>query len=73
MRYIINSTSTRTQGWQMDCWNWAKSSLPFKLYGVESHHLAFCKAVAAACRCKFYSRRFHDEAVATFEPLSCPA
>jgi len=68
MRYIINSTTTRTQGWQMDCWNWAKANLPFKLYGVETHHLAFCKMLAKACRCKFSSRRFYDEAVATFEP-----
>lgn len=72
MRYIINSTTTRTQGWQADCWNWAKANLPFELYGVESQHLGFCKTVAAACRFNFRSRRFHNEAVATFEPSFCP-
>ncbi len=72
MQYIIKSTTTRTQGWQSDCWNWAKANLPFKLYGVESQHLAFCKTLAKACRCQFYSRQFRDEAVATFEPSLCP-
>ena len=72
MRYIINSTTTRTQGWQADCWNWAKANLPFELYGVGTHHLAFCKALAAACRFKFHSRQFRDEALATFEPSFCP-
>jgi len=45
MRYIIKSTTTRTQGWQADCWNWAKANLPFKVYGVESQHLAFCRTL----------------------------
>jgi hypothetical protein len=72
MRYIINSTTTRTQGWQADCWNWAKANMPFELYGVGSNHLAFCKALAAACRFKFHSRHFRDEAVATFEPSFSP-
>jgi hypothetical protein len=72
MRYIINSTTTRTQGWQADCWNWAKANMPFELYGVGMQHLAFCKALAAACRFKFHSRQFRDEAVATFEPSFCP-
>ena len=68
MHNIINSTTTRTQGWQADCWNWAKASLPFELYGIQTHHLAFCQALSSACRIKFHSRRFHDEAVARFEP-----
>lgn len=68
MRYIINSTSTRTLGWQADCWNWAKANIPFKLYGVETQHLSFCQALAAACRCQFHSRQFRDESVAVFEP-----
>jgi hypothetical protein len=68
MRYVINSTTTRTQGWQSDCWNWAKANLPFELYGVEKHHLAFCKAITAGCRFRFHYRRFHDDLVAMFEP-----
>jgi len=72
MRHIINSTTTRTQGWQADCWNWAKARLPFELYGVETQHLTFCKALSTACRCRFHSRQLHDEAVATFEPSFCP-
>jgi len=71
MRYIIKSTTTRTQGWQADCWNWAKANLPFKVYGVESQHLAFFRTLAKACRCRFYSRQFRDELVATFEPSLC--
>jgi hypothetical protein len=67
---IINSTTTRTQGWQVDCWNWAKAHKPFQLYGVQNQHLPFCAALSAACHCKFNSRPFHDESVATFEPAA---
>ena len=68
MRYIINSTTTRTQGWQADCWNWAKANMPFELYGVGTNHLEFCKALAASCGFQFHSRQFRDEEVAIFEP-----
>ena len=68
MRYIINSTTTRTQGWQTDCWNWAKANEPFTLYGVAPHHLPFCQALSAACHYHYHSRRFRGESVATFEP-----
>jgi hypothetical protein len=68
MRYIINSTTTRTQGWQADCWNWAKANEPFELYGVETQHLPFCRELSATCRCKYHSRQRHDEAVAVFVP-----
>jgi hypothetical protein len=68
MREIINSTTTRTQGWQADCWNWAKANEPFQLYGVQTRHLPFCEALAAACRCKFHARQFRNESIATFEP-----
>jgi hypothetical protein len=68
MRYIINSTSTRTQGWQADCWNWAKANEPFELYGVETQHLPFCQELSEACRCKYQSRQAHDEAVVMFDP-----
>jgi hypothetical protein len=69
MRYIINSTTTRTRGWQADCWNWAKANQPFELHGVRSQHLPFCEALAAACQCKIHSRQFRDESIATFEPI----
>jgi hypothetical protein len=68
MHNIINSTTTRTQGWQADCWNWAKARIPFKLYGIREQHLAFCRALASACHVTFRSRQFHDQAVAVFEP-----
>jgi len=68
MRYIINSTSTRTQGWQADCWNWARANEPFELYGVETQHLPFCQELSEACRCKYQSRQAHDEAVVMFDP-----
>lgn len=69
MRYIIHSTTTRTQGWQADCWNWARANEPFELHGVASQHLPFCRELSAACRCKYHSRPFRDEAVAVFEPV----
>ncbi|HEY5233802.1 MAG TPA: hypothetical protein VIK35_09745 [Verrucomicrobiae bacterium] len=68
MRHTIHSTTTRTQGWQADCWNWAKARMPFELYGIQTHHLEFCRALSSACRLQFHSRRFRDEAVAMFEP-----
>jgi hypothetical protein len=68
MRHIIHSTTTRTQGWQADCWNWAKARMPFELYGIQTHHLEFCRALSSACRLRFHSRQFRDEAVAMFEP-----
>ncbi len=68
MRHIINSTTTRTQGWQADCWNWAKARMPFELYGIQTEHLAFCRALSSACRLHFHSRHFHDEMVVQFEP-----
>jgi hypothetical protein len=73
MRYIIHSTTTRTQGWQADCWNWARANEPFELYGVGTQHLQFCQALSTACGCQFHSRQFHDEAVAVFEPAFCNA
>lgn len=42
--------------------------MPFELYGIQTHHLAFCRALSSACRLKFRSRQFHDEAIAMFEP-----
>ena len=51
MRHIIHSTTTRTQGWQADCWNWAKARMAFELYGIQTHHLAFCRALSSDCRC----------------------
>jgi hypothetical protein len=42
--------------------------MPFELYGIRTQHLAFCRALSSACRLKFHSRQFHDEAVALFEP-----
>jgi hypothetical protein len=68
MRHIIHSTTTRTQGWQADCWNWAKAKMSFELYGIQAQHLAFCRALSSACHVRFHSRQFHDEAVVTFEP-----
>ena len=68
MRHILHSTTTRTQGWQADCWNWAKARMPFELYGIQTHHLGFCRALSSACRLQFHSRQFRDEAVAMFEP-----
>lgn len=70
MSHIINSTTTRTQGWQADCWNWAKANKPFELHGVQTQHLPFCEALSAACHCQFYARQFHNESIATFEPGS---
>ena len=68
MRHILHSTTTRTQGWQADCWNWAKARMPFELYGIQTQHLEFCCALSSACRLRFHSRQFRDEAVAMFEP-----
>ena len=68
MRHILHSTTTRTQGWQADCWNWAKARMPFELYGIQTHHLGFCRALSSACHVHFHSRQFRDEAVAMFEP-----
>jgi hypothetical protein len=68
MRQVINSTTTRTKGWQKNCWNWARLKKPFQLSGVQSAHLAFCQALSAAYRCKFRSRLFRGESVITFEP-----
>jgi len=42
--------------------------MPFEVYGIRTQHLAFCRALSSACRLKFHSRQFHDEAVAAFEP-----
>lgn len=70
MAVIINSTTTRTKGWQIDCWNWARANKPFQLYGVRNQHLPFCEALSAACHCQFHSQPFHDESIATFEPVS---
>ena len=68
MAYIINSTTTRTKGWQADCWNWAKARKPFALYGVQTNHLAFCQALSAAYQCRFRSQLFRGESIITFEP-----
>lgn len=71
MRYIINSTTTRTPGWKADCWNWVKAGEPFELYGVEPQHLAFCRTLSAACGCQYRSRQHRDETILTFEPSFC--
>jgi len=71
MRYVINSTSTRTQGWQADCWNWARTGEPFEIYGFEPEHLAICRKLSAACGCKYRFRQIHGEKVVVFEPLLC--
>lgn len=68
MRYIIHSTSTRTRGWQADCWNWAKANEPFELHGVTRDHMPFCRELSSTCHCKYRSRTFRNEAVAVFEP-----
>jgi hypothetical protein len=68
IRFILNSTTTRTKGWQADCWNWAKAKKPFQLFGVQTAHLAFCQALSAAYRCRFRSRLFRGESVIIFEP-----
>jgi len=70
MHHILNSTTTRTQGWQTDCWNWAKARMPFELYGIQTKHLAFCRTLSSACHVRFHSRRFRNQAVALFEPSS---
>jgi len=68
--HYIHSTTTRTQGWQADCWNWARESKPFELHGVESQHLPFCREVSKTCNCKYHSHTVRDEAVAVFEPAA---
>ncbi|HEU5395602.1 MAG TPA: hypothetical protein VFV81_00445 [Verrucomicrobiae bacterium] len=68
MRYIINSTTTRTPGWQADCLNWASAHAPFELHGVKHEHLPFCQALSDSCHCRYHSRTFRDESVAVFEP-----
>jgi hypothetical protein len=42
--------------------------MPFELYGIQRQHLGFCRALSLACRLRFHSRQFRDEAVAMFEP-----
>ncbi len=48
--------------------NWAKARMSFELYGIQTQHLEFCRALSSACRLRFHSRQFRDEAVAMFEP-----
>ena len=68
MRQFLNSTTTRTKGWQADCWNWASANQPFELHGVGHEHLPFCQELSDACHCHYRSQQFRQEAVAFFEP-----
>lgn len=63
----MNFTTTKTQGWQKHCWEWAKNNEPFELHGVEVIHYRFCDELCAAYQYKF--RGFQSGSVFVFEPL----
>jgi hypothetical protein len=42
--------------------------MPFELYGIQTQHLEFCRALSSACRLRFHSRQFRDEAASMFDP-----
>lgn len=44
----MNFTSTKTTGWQRQCWEWAKVKEPFELRDVAKEHLLFCDELCAA-------------------------
>jgi hypothetical protein len=47
MVHRINSVTTKTAGWQQQCWEWAEASLSFELRDVEAGHFAFCQELCA--------------------------
>ncbi len=38
-------TTTRTEGWQTKCLDWAAAGDVFEVHGVGARHLAFCKEI----------------------------
>ena len=44
----MKSTTTKTPGWQKQCWDWAKAKEPFELRDAAKEHLVFCDELCAA-------------------------
>jgi len=44
----MNFTTTKTAGWQKDCWEWAKAKESFELRDVAKEHFVFCDELCAA-------------------------
>jgi hypothetical protein len=60
----VNFTTTRTQGWQRHCWEWARSGQPFLLHGIGAQNLVFCDELRAAYKYYFSC----NDSIATFLP-----
>jgi len=50
----MNFTTTKTRGWQKQCWEWAKAQESFELREVNTEHFPFCDALSATYLGKYH-------------------
>jgi len=63
-------TTTKTEGWQTICQNWAQARESFEIHGIGAKHLAYCKELCDSnqYQCRYQFRNLNSAAV--FAPLS---
>lgn len=70
MTKSANSTTTTAEGWQQQCWAWARNGELFEVMGVRANHLAFCKELCAAYNYECHYESNAENSTAIFKPLS---
>lgn len=43
MNDLAKTATTRTEGWQAICLQWAQAREPFEVRGISARHLSFCR------------------------------
>lgn len=64
----INSTTTKTTGWQKKCWEWAEAHIPFEIHDVQSEHFMFFQELCAEYQYTYNYRCRKKDSIAKFLP-----
>jgi hypothetical protein len=64
-------TTTKTQGWQTKCLDWAVAGEYFEIHGVGARQLAFCKELCDTFNYECLYESEGKKSIAVFTPLSC--
>jgi len=69
MPKAFNFTTTKKEGWQVDCLHWLGANQPFEVHDVQRKHLTYFNELCSACRYKYQYQFRSNESVAIFSPV----
>jgi hypothetical protein len=69
MTKSIKVTTTKTEGWQAKCLDWAVAEEYFEIQGIGARHLAFCKELCDIFSYECLYESAGKKSTAVFTPL----